>query len=360
MGRAHTGVVQLLRLATIRLAGPPPRVFDSLPYLASNGVEVRPDSVDGLPSDPPGDLEGVPSGGLIVTWPREDQRVRLVVFATVDAGAPSLTGDRLDVPDEPRRRAEAAIGEYADLLAIIHQCKRSIRSPRPSLALAPASHDELLRLEDVPGLSQRSAGSAAVRVIPLISTEAGSQILADRLDGVGLLADALSEDTAIGRVRELFRFFERAFRLPPPKCISPVATFLQSNPRHKDLGFTGKEVSYWFETLRAEVTHADWRPSYLRSADLEPYLGRLELAAYDVLFNKSIWRHPSATRQSRMDFMSGISPQGTSVVVFQPTATLLVAWMDPYNVYPVDHEATVTLPQPWIWRLPGQEEAGSS
>jgi hypothetical protein len=176
------------------------------------------------------------------------------------------------------------------------------------------------------------------------------------LDGLGLLADALSEDTAVARAREFFRFFELAFRRAALQCAGPLATFLRSNPRHDVLGFTKDEVSYWFDPVRAEATHADRRPSFLRSPDIEPYLGRLEVAAYDVLFNKATWHHPSAARQARQDFVSGVSPDRTNVVVPQRPATLIANWIDPYNVYPIDHETSVTLQPPWIWLLPGQND----
>jgi hypothetical protein len=351
--------VQLLRLATVRLAGPPPLAVDRVPYVASNGVEVRPDSVDGIPAGSPASEEAPPAGALTFYWPREDQRVRVGVFATVDAGTPSIRNGRLDVPEEPRQRAEAAIGEFADLLAVIHQCRRSIRSPQPSVGLAPSSDEDSSKIGEVRGLNQRSTGRGAARVMPPTTPTEGSLALSDRFDGLALLADALSEDTAVARAREFFRFFELAFRQAASQCAPPLAAFLKSNPRHADLVFTTKEVSHWFDPLRAEATHADRRPSFLRSPDLEPYLGRLEIAAYDVLFNKTIWHHPSVARRTRQDFMSGISPDRNSVVVFQPNATLIANWIDPYNVYPVDHETTVTLQPPWIWRLPGQDDDGS-
>lgn len=348
--------MQLLRLATIRLSGPPPQAVDRQPYLASNGVEVRPDSVDGIAPGSPGGSEVLPADGLTFMWPREDQTVRVGVLAIVDAGVPSLSDGRLDVPEEPRRRAEAAIGEFADVLAVIHQCKRSIRSPQPSVALAPSSNEELSSIQQVRGLNQPTMGRSAARVMPPTTPTEAFSALSDRKDGLALLADALSEDTAVARAREFFRFFELAFRLPPLKCAGPLATFLMSNPRHDALDFTPEEVTNWLDTLRAEATHADRRPSFLRSPDLEPYLGRLEIAAYDVLFNKSIWHHPSAAREARQDFMSGISSDRRKVVVFQPTATLIANWTDPYSVYLVDHETAVTLQPPWIWRLPGQDD----
>lgn len=55
------------------------------------------------------------------------------------------------------------------------------------------------------------------------------------------------------------------------------------------LEYASPEVDEWFK-LRPLVIHADRRDDYARSRDIEPYIGRMEFGAYDVLFNKATWR----------------------------------------------------------------------
>lgn len=343
--------MMLCRLATIRLDRQPPSTMGRWTYAASNGVQVRIGDIDGVQSCyPPWAQPAPPGDRALIAWPYEHSRVRVFVSASVDAGPVPVFDGGLRVPEEPRRRAEIAIGEYADVLAVAHQCRRTLRSPRPCVALEPSTDSER---EVVGGAHLRvsEVGVGTARVMPAVVPGELTTVLADRLDGLALLADALAEDTAIGRVRELFRFFERAFRSGPHECVRPLTAFLQSNPRQDALGFSEDELKHWFESLRPEAVHGDRRRTYARSPDAEPFFGRMEVAAYDVLFNKTEWRRPSTHRRSQQEFMGGLLPDGRTPVTFHPGSTLVVPWIDEWGVYPVDHEAKVALPPDWIWRV---------
>ncbi len=88
------------------------------------------------------------------------------------------------------------------------------------------------------GLAAPSLGGTGVRIMPPAMPHVISQdALQDRLDGVALLADSLSEDSAIARARELFRLFERAFRAGPSGCVDPLTSFLQSATTARRLKF---------------------------------------------------------------------------------------------------------------------------
>lgn len=355
-GLCDASCMQLLRLATIRLTRPPPRTFGRWPYRAANGLDVQVHTVDGIEHDLTEEAALQPTNQLTVAWPYEHEKVRIGVAVSVDAGEPLIVEGALQVPAEPRERAEAAIGEYADALAVAYQCKRVVRSPRPCVALSAASDEERAAIHDIKMLRPGHGGWASARLMPQGAPAASAASFADRLDGLALLADSLGEETAVARSRELFRLFDRAFRRGPSGCAKPLTTFLLSHPNDAELGYTRNEVSFWLEVLRAESVHADRRPTFARSPEIEPYLPRMEFAAYDVLFNKAQWRQPSAQRRPQQRFMSGVQPDGHGVVLLEAGATLLMDWIDQWGVYRIDHESSIKLPVQWIWRLPGQED----
>src|SRR5207249_4919100 len=124
---------------------------------------------------------------------------------------PTIVDGRLVMPGEPRARAESAIGEFGDVLGVAFQCKRVLRSPRPCVALRPESPDEAAAIVGVPGLRREWLSHPQAQVMPPVVPARLAPALADRLDGLALLADSLGDDNAVARARELFRLFERAF-----------------------------------------------------------------------------------------------------------------------------------------------------
>jgi len=341
--------VQLLRLATIRLSSPPPTTVSGTPYRASNGVTVTVSQLE-----TPEAVPGAAGPGPTIAWPYEHTQARVMVEVLVDAGAPQVRGDRLLVPPEPRICAEDAISEFADILAVLHQCRRTIRSPNgATVALGPGGTGG-----DPPsgihGLLPQVTVRPSARVMPVMEPAALAAATADRSDGLAMLADALFEEAAVGRVRELFRLFERAFARGPSKCIDPLSSFLQSSPRQDASKFDLDEVTAWMHELRPSATHGDRREEYARSADAAPYMARMEAAAYDVLLHKATWHDPSPARRQLINFMSVPGTRNAGSVLLQPGATVMVDWIDPFGIYPIDWERRCTINDPWVWRMPGQ------
>jgi hypothetical protein len=348
--------VLLLRLATVRLTAPPPRSVASGPHVASNGVAVSISDV----RIPVGSVPPVVGPGPTVIWPYEHDQTCVMVQALVDAGPAQVRDGRLLVPAGPRAAAEEAISEFADLLAIVHQCRRSLRSPRPAVALGPGGTGGGPPL-GVAGLVVSGDVRGGARLMPPTEPVELARWAADRPDGVAMLADALSEDSAIGRVRELFRLFERAFRTGPSACVEPLSAFLASAPRHDATAYGADEVREWMERLRPEAVHADRRDAFARAADAAPFLPRMEAAAYDVLLHKATWRDRSPTRRLLVDFMSVPGPaSGDPVLLLRAGATIMIDWLDPFGVYPTDWQMTAGLDANWVWRLPGQEDSNLS
>ncbi len=347
--------MQLVRLATIRLQRPPPLAMGRWLYVASNGVEVVTEEIAGLDQDLTDQANISPEPGLRVAFPFETAEVRLSVKAVVDAGPPEVSGGLLEVPEEPRRRAEGALSEYADVLGVGYQCRRVIRSPQPCVAMAASGPGEISLLQGVSVLKQPSGRRTGARVMPPVVPAALLNYLRDRLDGVALLAGSLAEDSAVGRCRNLMLLYERAFKKATEELIAPLTTFLRSNPRQDALQYKEDEVRYWIKDIRPHTMHADARKRVASNPDIEPYLARMEMAAYDVLFNKEYWRKPSSRRINRQVFMSAVGPAGTTIILHQG-ATLHLEWIDPFGVYPIDHPVRVGLPEEWIWCFPGQQD----
>jgi hypothetical protein len=352
-GAARTlPVVRIARFASIHLLRVPPTEMGRSPHVAQNGVEVHTEHIHGVHRCL---LEGArpevaPATRPRFIWPSEDARVRVGVSTFLDWEAPEVVEGGVEVPRAALDRMETAIGEYADLLAITYQCRRLIRSPQPCVAIAPSDGEQML-FRQVTHLRATRDQIGSARIMPPILPGDLRSLLADRMDGVALLADSLGEDSPIGRIRDLFRFFERTFKKGPHDCIEPVTTFLRSHPRHDALRYGKAEVQHWFDDLRGASMHADRRSTYARSVDVAPFLGRMEFAAYDVLFNKEHWRHPSARRRAAFQLAVGVNPTGRSPVVMGPGAAVQVEWMDPWGGYPTESGVHVGIPEGWISRL---------
>lgn len=346
--RCENPDVLLYRLATIRLLRPPPSHVSAADYVATNGVPVATAALDGTAVDTPSNRDPRAHGAPTFIWPNEHKRVRVGVWAVVPAGPPDVIAGQVQVPQDKRLLAEEAIDEYADILAVTHQCRRVLRSPIPCVGMAPEDEAERIAVGGC-RLQHGYADRGLPRVmLPSVTPEGVGADLADRRDGIGLLADALSEDTPIGRVREILRLFERAFSEGPSKVTKPLATFLASGPWNHVLRYTEDEARHWLQGMRGFVVHADRRGTYARSRDVEPYVGRMEYAAYDVLFNKATWRDRAPDRRVVRRFTTGVSPDGTTIELLDPNGLVMMPWLDPYGSYPVDHESTLTLPEEWI------------
>jgi hypothetical protein len=342
--------VKLLRLASIDLLRAPPTQLGRNTYTAQNGIEVSTDHMDGveaclLPGMRP---QVAPAGHPQFVFPTQRSKVRMGVSTLVDCSPADVRDGAARIPRALLAPLEQAIGEYADVLGVTYQCRRIIRSPEPCVAIAAGPGEEAL-FQRITHLEPERADVGGALVMPPRLPNDLQSLVADRMDGLALLADSLGEDSAIGRIRDLFRLFERAFRSGPTACIGPLAQFLGSHPRNDALQYSQAEVAHWFDVLRATSMHADRRPTYARSADVAPHLGRVEVAAYDVLFNKELWRDATASRRSALDIASGVQTNGTTVVL-GPGASVQIPWMDPWSGYPIDHGARVALTPGWVWR----------
>lgn len=170
------------------------------------------------------------------------------------------------------------------------------------------------------------------------------------MDGVALLSDALSEDGPVGQAQNLFRLFERAFAKGPSGCVNPLLAFL--NCGEPNLDWSQEEVANWFNKLRAEIAHADRRESFARAPDVVRVIGRMEYAAYDVLLNKAVWRSASSARRDVARLAAGVASDLKTLRIQSPTAEIILPWIDPFGVFPVDFSLHMPEPDGILMRIP--------
>jgi len=281
------------------------------------------------------------------------KKLAILAVAQIDLKElPALDNDgAIVIPEEPRRKAEQAIEIAANHIAVSEMCKRSISSPNPSIALIPKDEKERDWLNGSNGIYAllQFFGSGRFSV----ESELKKNNLTDRLDGIALLAEAMSNDTAKGKFHELMRLFERAFKRSSKKLIEPLYQFLKLK------GYSESEVAYWIK-LRHRATHADRKSKPLAfESDIWPVIYRMEIAAYDVLFNKIEWNKPSAKRRNIFSPPIMWDLKSKKVVIEKGTTpTMGFKILDQFGAYPKDlSEMKIELPQEWYVKTARKEES---
>ncbi len=324
--------MELHRFAVIGLSSPAPAAVLMLRYRATSGLEVTVDTVHGAePSYTPSELDA--GAGLIVEWPHDDQGPAILGVHSRAAGLPAELDDagRVVVPPEVRRLAEATIEEFADLLAVAHQCRRTIRSPQTCIALVPETAGEFGPATQLS--MEQDSRPASARILLERCADRLPDLVWGRPEGLRLLASGLSEESPGGRAREYYRLIEAAFGAGVGQLKKPLYEFLKSSPY--GMNYSKKETDKWI-ALRGKVMHGD---TYVASsADVVPFLPRLEWAAYDLLLHKTAWGNKDVSRRTGLPILSGPNPQGT-VTLFHPGASMRVEPMDPFGVYATDRKA---------------------
>jgi hypothetical protein len=257
------------------------------------------------------------------------------------------------IDEESLRRCERVVERFADLAAVATRSSRKLSSPSPEVGFSGVTEEERAWLDECAGIHRPSEWEGVLA--PKIDlSDPSIPLLNDRSDGVALLAEALSIDHPTGRFLELLRVFERGFKCSPYKLIDPVAEFLA----YFDVLEYGKDDTYrWFKTLRDKASHADRRSDFALARDVEPVLARVELGAYDVLFNKLNWRSPDSERRDAWTPDGGMLPDGSAVLRKDGRAPFHAKLMDGFGAFPLNLEARLQMPTEPDWWLEG--DAGS-
>jgi hypothetical protein len=284
---------------------------------------------------------------------------QFLVFAEVPLTSVPETDDAgmIVIATATARQAENAIEHLADLAAIATSSRRTITSTVPCAGFTGVTSQDREWLASCSGLLQPPRHLQLVPV-SLQITDPAILALIDRRDGAQLLAEALADTHDTGRFREMARFFERAFRLQPAALVTPLASFLS---HYDTLQYTRDEVERW-HVLRNRATHADRSSqTYALARDVRPVVMRVELAAYDVLFNKLHWNQPDSARRSAWHPAGGVLPDEQHAVLrvdaqFTAEARQLI---DGFGAYPYDRTCKIgQYPDDWwldpFFRVQGQ------
>lgn len=322
----------------IRLSHPTPDLRP-LPvhYVGTNGVAV---SV--LEARCAEEEESQRSGIPTVTVRRTaGEPAYLVVSAEVKGAPLAFDAERRPVvPSVTRAAAEAAIDEFADLLSVLGQCRRSVMSPTGATVSLELERSEA-PLSGSTTAEQTQSALTRPRVIPLARIEALSSELMDRSEGVSLLASCLSDPSALGMAREVFRLFEAAFGGGIDGLRKQLHNFLRTTPHSETMTFRMKEIDSWVRA-RGPIMHADRRIASAR--DVAEILPRLQWAAYDVLLNKKTWGTGDWERRSCCRFSSGVSLTGAVLRFDDESPEILVQNHDQYGIYPRFSDLSITAP----------------
>lgn len=286
----------------------------------------------------------------------DTSRLRLFVFAEVPMESrPNLDSDgKIDVGENIVRRSEQAIELFADLAAVATFSTRIITSPVPAAGFSDVSPADRQWLATCSGF-RRSFQHIPFIPTMISITDPALSTLDDRRSGVSLLAEALANTHKTGRFREIARFFEDAFAAEPKKLVEPLSDFLRY---YDQLQYTPDEIKTWHQ-LRHRATHADRpnnpnkRPALAR--DVRPVLMRVELAAYDVLFNKLNWNKPDSVRRDVWAPAGGVLRDERHVVLRVRTATRMEKIiLDGFGAYPYDFSAKLKSSREDWWLETGQ------
>lgn len=182
--------------------------------------------------------------------------------------------------------------------------------------------------------------------------------LSDRGDGVDLLSAALGHASASGQLRDFLLLFERAFGLRATQLHKKLAQFLRGSGQ----GYTHAEVMEWI-AYRHPLSHADRGTPLVREAGLRRYVGRMEEAAYDVLFNKTRWHDSSMERRdvwrppARTRAPEGKSIEGYAGMDWDLRAELF----DQFGAFRLDLDAgLISMPDDWWYKhAPSKPDAGA-
>lgn len=254
------------------------------------------------------------------------------------------------VPEDARRALEHELERVIDLFALSKGVARQLASPQPCVALIAETAREGIWLGDAVRFSPNEMlfvpGSASA-----VTFDMNADILTktrDRADGVKLLAEAMSQPLPGGRFHGCVRVFEHAFGKASRALVGPLSRFLSAT----FLEFTVEEISKWIVDVRHSIIHADLarQPRVRYDADTVPFLGRAQMAAFDVLLNKATWHDPSPTRRDLWTPTCGsIGPDGKELFIVQGYgANFQMHVLDPFGAYPFNLQA-IMLDPPIEW-----------
>ena len=254
----------------------------------------------------------------------------ILVAASVALDEPPVSDSWgvVEVPDTPRRQAEAAIEVAANAVSIATGHRRTLVARVTSGVQVGEHRRANMALCTVHAGNSRK-GTAAGRVLVKLD-EQDINALADRDAEVALMAEVLEQRHETARLRIFFLLFEQAFASSPGRLVKPLAEFLAKRP---GLDYTKAEVKSWITHYRGRAMHADRRPP-LSEADVRPIIDRVLLAGYEVLINKMTWGTADVGRRDAWTPISGPLDRDGRWFLLQHSAPTVVGQIfDVFNAY---------------------------
>lgn len=273
-----------------------------------------------------------------------DRKKRLLIYSTIslDELPEKNSIGMVKIPELKRRKSEHAIEHVANIISITERCSRTISSPTPHIALVACDDNEKIWLSDCAGIHSTSLNINNPKVaIPIDSHILDT--LTDRIDGVSLLAEALSSSHSGNRYREFIRIIECAFQSSTSGIDKKLNQFLQG----ANLGYTREEVKNWL-SYRNGAIHANRKqtPTIIYESDVRVFIPRMEQAIYDVVFNKKVWGDTSSERIDKwMPSVATTNIEGDITLTAGEPMVLRNQVFDDFNVYPLDLNARLTVSQ---------------
>ena len=266
-----------------------------------------------------------------IAWGTDDE---WVFIGSSNAGNAVVVRDGfVHVDVDVVARVDDAVHQMVALFTVAQRTTFSAACVSPVVGLIGADAE----LQPLAGLPLRGVtpAIAVARVHDQIElTPEIVSALADRPDGLQLLAEAIADQNLLGRYVQLLRLLEHAFGHPLGSFNPDLMDFLADTAtRHR---FTRQEISRWVES-RPRVMHADRADKEIWYArDVARAVHRLQEAATDVLFNKAHWHQRDATRRAcRVPRRGTIDTEAGMFITrgldVQANATIL----DPFGSFPL-------------------------
>ena len=217
---------------------------------------------------------------------------RMMVAATRTCNeALAIDNEEAVIDDSLVETHHKAIEYYANLLSIQYRTGSTIVSPEIYAGIQPVDDEAKAHFAQAKRIKRNSL-SLGNRMWPNDVKGCFNELI-DRQDGVSLLAEALSHSHPTGRLHEYFRVIELAFTVSyRAACQHILLDYFK--PTQYKIGRA--ELDSWIDA-RDKSTHADKNPFILLS-ETRKVIDRVELAAYDVLFNKAMWKDKGIDRCS--------------------------------------------------------------
>ena len=281
--------------------------------------------------------------------PIEEATRLLLQSETALAAFPPIDGEGLvEIPNGDRRACEHGIETAANIIATFTRSGRRITTAWPPVAfLAERDYDKSF-LASARGIRYTHRSDATTEA-PIKMTPEILNNLRDRLDGIASIADFFSTNHPLGKYREAVRFFEMAFALPASDLEKKLSQFLSSGP----LGYRRREVSAWI-SYRDGAIHADRKKAteLTWESDVRSFIGRIEQALLDILFNKADWRNASKKRRDSCTPTFGTMGTDGSLMVTQGTSgTIGYQLLDAWGSFPLDLSSLDSPPVEWWCKI---------